>query len=206
VRVRLVAILCVCSPTALADIGIGAVVGDEDAAILVPIRFSSILVEPHLGYHSSDIEGPTTSPTSTDGYSVGVGLFGYRSAGENLTIHYGARLADFSEESSQNQNFNGTPLAKLETELDGYSVTPSVGFHYSIGRMMVGAEIGWQYSEADWKSSYTIFVPSGISSGSVPVTGVFAVGTALPGGTTESSTVSRGTVASIVFRYFFASN
>jgi hypothetical protein len=205
VRAPLFVFLCACAPHAFADIGIGVSTGDSDAAILVPIRFSSILLEPQFGYSSSDFESPRSAPESTDGYSVGIGLFGHRRVGENLSIHYGGRLADFSEKSTSDilDFTTGMTLGESETSLDGYSVTPSVGFHYTISRIMIGAEIGWEYSEADWETSYEIWGLTGPVSNAAVAPFFFA---AAFSAANEASTVSRSTVASLVFRYFFAPN
>jgi hypothetical protein len=64
-------------------------------------------------------------------------------------------------------------------------VTPTAGLQYTIDNIMIGAEIGWEYSEADLELTFSIAPESQ---------------------TLVSSETSRGTVANIVFRYFFGAD
>jgi len=181
-----IVLVCAFTASARADFGIGASVGTEDATILFPIRLSSVIVEPSLGYYDRDIE---PRAVSAEGRSIGVGVFGLSTAGDNLSIYYGARLADLSDESSSAllDPFTALPVGQTRTEVDGYLVAPTVGFQYAISRVVIGAEIGWEYRDVDQEGSTTI------TNG----------GVTLPLSTTRSSTVARGTHATIVFRYFF---
>jgi hypothetical protein len=166
---------------ARADVGIGAALGSDDETILVPIRLSSLIVEPYFGFREIEFDGGA-STASEDTLEVGVGIFGLSTRGENLSIYYGARLAGISEDGSSRGGPNTFP--RTQTDVDGYRVTPAVGFQYTISRVMIGAEMGWTYEETDLTSvttSNNSFTPLRF----------------------ESTTVSQGIHANVVFRFFF---
>ena len=162
-----------------ADVGIGAVVGNEDESILFPIRLSSVIIEPYFGYRESDVEFQPN--TSAEHLEIGVGVFGLSMRGENVSIYYGARLADVSQETSTTlvDPITGLPITALRAEIDGYRIAPTVGFQYTISRVAVGAEIGWAYEEVDQTVGSFAGIPA------------------------ERTTVSKGTQANVVFRFFF---
>jgi hypothetical protein len=165
---------CAFTAPAVADVGVGAVVGNEEA-ILIPIRLSSVIIEPYLGYREADV-----GPTSTEGQTVGVGVFGSSMRGDNVSIYYGARLADINDESSSTlvDPITGLPIAQSRSDIDGYRIAPTVGFQYTISRVAIGAEIGWAYEEVDQSVSFG-------------------------GPSTERTTEAEGTFANVVFRFFF---
>jgi hypothetical protein len=173
-RLTIVLLLCAFTAPAVADVGVGAVVGSEDA-ILFPIRLSSVIIEPYLGLREADVGN-----TSTEGHTIGVGLFGLSMRGDNVSIYYGARVADISDESSGTtiDPITGLPIAQTRADIDGYRIAPTVGFQYAISRVAIGAEIGWAYEEVDQTVSF----------GAV---------------STERNTVGKGTHANVVFRFYF---
>lgn len=167
---------------ARADVGVGAAVGNEDETILFPIRLSSVIIEPYLGYRESDGKFRRNT-SSAESLEVGVGVFGLLMRGDNLSIYYGARLADIrGEEFIQINEPNTFP--ETQTDIDGYRVTPTVGLQYTISRVTIGAEIGLIYEEIDSRST-TIRRLSGATS------------------RMEDTVVSKGTHANVVFRFFF---
>lgn len=178
---RFTVIVSVCAFTApvVADVGVGAAAGSDDRAILFPIRLSSVIIEPYLGYRESDVELESVT-SSAERLEVGVGIFGLSMRRDNLSIYYGARLADISDESSITvvQPLTGLLIEQYRVDIDGYRIAPTVGFQYTISRVAVGAEIGWSYEEAD---------QSDVSFGDL----------------TERTIVSKGTHANVVFRFFF---
>jgi hypothetical protein len=174
-RFTVVVLLCASTAPAVADVGVGAVVGNEDEAILFPIGLSSLIIEPYLGYREAD-----QINASTEAQTVGLGVFGVSMRGDNLSIYYGARLADVSGESSSTtvDPITGLSIVQTRVDIDGFRVSPTVGFQYTISRVAFGAEIGWAYEEIDQTLSF------GATS-------------------TERPLVSRGTQANVVFRFFF---
>jgi hypothetical protein len=170
------------STSAHADVGVGAAVGNEDETILFPIRLTSMLIEPYLGYRESDVEFERNISTA-ERLEVGVGVFGLLMRGENLSMYYGARLADISAEEFVQINEPNT-FPETQTDIDGYRVTPTIGFQYTVSRVMIGAEIGLTYEEIDTTST-TIRRFSGVTTRS------------------EQTLVSKGTHANVVFRFFF---
>lgn len=180
-RLFLVALLCVLGTTARAEFGIGGLVGADDASIVFPIRLSSVMLEPYLGYSNGD---QTVNSTSSEMQSIGLGIFGLKSSDNDISIYYGARLTDLSVDRSSVviNNQTGLPAGRSFTTTDGYAITPTVGFQYDLGRMAVSAEIGWEYREIDEK---------------IRQVGSF-------GAVTSSNTnVSRSTRAAIAIRHFF---
>jgi hypothetical protein len=174
-RFLLVLALCAFTAPARADVGVGAAVGNADETILFPIRLASVIIEPYLGYRESDIAN-----ASMEGYTLGVGVFGLSMRGDNVSIYYGARLADVSQETSTTliDPITGLSIASAQVETDGYRVVPTVGFQYTISRVAIGAEIGWAYEELD-QSTSVLF------------------------GGSDRTAVSKGTHANVVFRFFF---
>ena len=180
--VLVVVLLWAFTAPARADVGIGAAVGSDDETILIPIRLSSLIIEPYFGFREIDSEAGL-STSSTDTLEVGVGIFGLSTRGENLSIYYGARLAGISEKESYDSNRPNT-FPETQSDIDGYRVTPAVGFQYTISRVMIGAEIGWTYEKTDLTSvstSLSSFFPDRF----------------------ESTSVSQGAHANVVFRFFF---
>jgi hypothetical protein len=174
-RFLLVLFVCAFAAPAHADVGVGAAVGSADETILFPIRLSSMIIEPYFGYRDGD-----SGNTSTEAQTIGVGVFGSSTRGDNVSIYYGARLADVSQETSSTftDPFTGLVIAQPRVEIDGYRVAPTFGFQYAISRVAIGAEIGWAYEEVDQTSDPPL---SGISR----------------------TIITRGTRASVVFRFFF---
>jgi hypothetical protein len=172
-RFIVVVSMCAFTAPAVADVGVGAAAGSEDRTILFPIRLSSVIIEPYLGYREDEAELNSVA-SSTERLDIGVGVFGLAMRGDNLSIYYGARLADVSEESSTTVD----EIEQSRVDIDGYRIAPTVGFQYTISRVTVGAEIGWAYEEFDQ-------------------TRVFF------GSPDELTIVSKGTHANVVFRFFF---
>jgi hypothetical protein len=166
---------------ARADVGIGAALGSDDETILIPIRLSSLIIEPYFGFSEIELEAGV-STSSEDTLEVGVGIFGLSVRGENVSIYYGARLAGITGDES----FRGGPntFPRSQANIDGYRVTPAAGFQYTISRVMIGAEIGWTYEETD-------------------VTTVTTSNSSFTPDRFEVTTVSQGTHANVVFRFFF---
>ena len=173
-RFLVVLLICAFTAPARADLGVGAAVGTADETILFPIRLSSVIIEPYFGYREAEVAN-----ASSDALTVGVGVFGLSMRGNDVSIYYGARLADVSGESSSTavDPITGLVLAQQRADIDGYRIAPTVGFQYTISRVAVGAEIGWAYEEVDQSVSF-----GGIS--------------------TERTTVAKGTHANVVFRFF----
>ena len=147
--------------TALADVGIGVSATENDSTIYVPITASRLMFEPYVRYSDHDAVFNSSTPTSGqveeefENYEVGVGIFRPLQPRDRITFYYGGRVAYGQQryESTSVDLFSGTGSPDLfmqRTDLDGYSIIPSLGLTYSvIERLSLGVEVGWYYSELD---------------------------------------------------------
>ena len=137
-----------------ADFGIGASFKSDDQAIYAPISLSSSFrVEPYF------VNVQYTSKNDSYKYSrsireYGVGLFGKKSAKDNVEIYCGARLARV--ETSSRSNYSVDPsdygnISEKENQI-GYAIAPALGFEYFIvPKLSVGGEADYVYRNTDGK-------------------------------------------------------
>jgi hypothetical protein len=165
-RALSIALLAMCSNHVLAaDFGVGVSVQSNDAWIYAPIDVTpGLRIEPSIRFVSSESESQTQSssfglPITTslklesDQREVAVGLFGRASLGESVRLYYGARAAYIDNETKQRiaTSFDTIEdVVEEESSLDGYRISPTLGFEYSINEhFSIGGEAEWFYQDLD---------------------------------------------------------
>ena len=142
------ALLAGCSSHVLAaDFGVGVSVQSNDAWIYAPIDVTpSLRIEPSIRFVDSESESQTQSssfgmPIATsvksesDQRELAVGLFGKTLLGESVRLYYGARAAYIDNETKQRiatRFQNSEDVVEEESSLDGYRISPTLGFEYLI--------------------------------------------------------------------------
>jgi hypothetical protein len=162
--IRIVAALCLLIGclTANADVGLGVSVKSGTAIVYLPVTAGRFMFEPFVRY--TDRESETTripaapvppGTTSTELYALGIGIFRVRLPSDRIAFYYGGRLARLDERSASSSLITSTlpiPIdpSTTSSELDGYSVAPTIGLTYSVvERVSVGVEVGWDHTELD---------------------------------------------------------
>jgi hypothetical protein len=165
-RALSIALLAACSSTVLAaDFGVGVSVQSNDAWIYAPIDVTPrFRIEPSIRLVSAESESQTQSSSfgfpittsvksDTDQYELAVGLFGKTALGESVRLYYGARAAYIDNETKQRivTSFGTTEdVAEQESSLDGYRISPTLGFEYLINEhFSLGGEAEWFYQDLD---------------------------------------------------------
>jgi hypothetical protein len=171
-RALSIALLAGCSSHVLAtDFGVGVSVQSNDAWIYAPIDVTpAFRIEPSIRFFDSESESQTQSssfglPITTSAKSesdqreLAVGLFGKASLGESVRLYYGARAAYIDNETKQRIATRfGTleDLVEQESTLDGYRISPTLGFEYLINEhFSLGGEAEWFYQDLDSDISQT---------------------------------------------------
>jgi hypothetical protein len=166
------AVLALCSSNAFAaDFGVGVSVHTNDAWIYAPIDVTpGFRIEPSIRFVSSESESqtqtssfglPITTAVKSEGdqYELAVGLFGKTAIGESVRVYYGARAAYIENESKLRiTTLFGTSedVAEEESSLDGYRISPTLGFEYLINEhFSLGGEAEWFYQDLDTDISRT---------------------------------------------------
>ena len=164
--------LVACSSHALAaDFGVGVSVQSNDAWIYAPIDVTpGLRIEPSIRFVSSESESQTQSssfgfPITTsvksesDQRELAVGLFGKTLLGESVRLYYGARAAYIDNETKQRiatRFQNSEDVVEEESSLDGYRISPTLGFEYLINEhFSLGGEAEWFYQDLDADISQT---------------------------------------------------
>lgn len=133
---------------AQADVGIGASIRSDDAAVYVPVMAEKLMVEPYVSYsREKDDIGPDSETTT-----IGVGVFGVAAPADNFSIYFGGRLARLNDEvvTPLTDFITGVSVGVTRSETEGYAIAPTLGFQYHvIERFTVGAEVGVEYSDVD---------------------------------------------------------
>jgi hypothetical protein len=163
IRVFAAVCLLIVSLTAQADVGLGVSVKSSTAIVYLPVTAGRFMFEPFVRY--TDRESETTrvpdvppvppGTSSLEVYSVGLGIFRMKLPTERMGLYYGGRIARLEERSESSTLITSTvpitiPPSTLSSELDGYSVAPTVGLTYSVAeRVSVGVEVGVDHTEMD---------------------------------------------------------
>ena len=146
-------------------------VQSNDAWIYAPIDVTpGFRIEPSIRFVSSESESQTQSssfglPITTsvksesDQRELAVGLFGKASLGESVRLYYGARAAYIDSETKQRiatRFGTSEDLVEEESSLDGYRISPTLGFEYLINEhFSLGGEAEWFYQDLDSDISLT---------------------------------------------------
>ena len=171
-RALSIALLAACSSHVLAaDFGVGVSVQSNDAWIYAPIDVTpGFRIEPSIRFLDSESESQTQSasfglPITTSVKSEGdqrelaVGLFGKTLLGESVRLYYGARAAYIDNETKQRiatRFQNSEDVVEEESSLDGYRISPTLGFEYLINEhFSLGGEAEWFYQDLDADISQT---------------------------------------------------
>ena len=171
-RALSIALLAACSSNVLAaDFGVGVSVQSNDAWIYAPIDVTpGLRIEPSIRFVDSESESQTQSssfgvPIATsvksesDQRELAVGLFGKTLLGESVRLYYGARAAYIDNETKQRiatRFQNSEDVVEEESSLDGYRISPTLGFEYLINEhFSLGGEAEWFYQDLDADISQT---------------------------------------------------
>jgi hypothetical protein len=171
-RALSIALLAACSSHVLAaDFGVGVSVQSNDAWIYAPIDVTpGLRIEPSIRFVDSESESQTQSssfgvPIATsvksesDQRELAVGLFGKTLLGESVRLYYGARAAYIDNETKQRiatRFQNSEDVVEEESSLDGYRISPTLGFEYLINEhFSLGGEAEWFYQDLDADISQT---------------------------------------------------
>jgi hypothetical protein len=171
-RALSIALLAGCSSHVLAaDFGVGVSVQSNDAWIYAPIDVTpAFRIEPSIRFFDAESESQTQSSSfglpittsvksASDQRELAVGLFGKASLGESVRLYYGARAAYIDNETKQRIATRfGTleDLVEQESTLDGYRISPTLGFEYLINEhFSLGGEAEWFYQDLDSDISQT---------------------------------------------------
>jgi hypothetical protein len=171
-RALSIALFAACSSNVLAaDFGVGVSVQSNDAWIYAPIDVTpGLRIEPSIRFVDSESESQTQSssfgvPIATsvksesDQRELAVGLFGKTLLGESVRLYYGARAAYIDNETKQRiatRFQNSEDVVEEESSLDGYRISPTLGFEYLINEhFSLGGEAEWFYQDLDADISQT---------------------------------------------------
>jgi hypothetical protein len=133
-----------------ADFGLGVSVRSDDGALYAPIDISkSFRLEPSVRYASSEQTNDVTSGTEIKQLEVGIGVFGLAQVTESARLYYGVRLA-YLDQQIDSFYFGNSGRTTVEDGQDGYSVGPTLGFEYLIGKhFSVGGEASYAFVDLE---------------------------------------------------------
>ena len=140
-----------------AEFGFGASFKSDETAIYFPVHIGSrVIVEPYFSF-VDDESLAFSAKVSLEDTEIGVGLFGRVNPTEKASAYLGVRAAYIRSEQTVEQEISlVTPggrtsqVVATQTENDGYSIAPTLGFEYFIiDRLTIGAEVAWEYRDLD---------------------------------------------------------
>ena len=148
------------SPYAVSsNFGLGASIKTGESTVYLPIRVSeNFLVEPFLRYSKDNSEtysvGSNVSyDTSNTSLNFGVGLFKTTDVSEDIKFYYGGRIAYSNNETRYNIS-EDSEVNNFTQELDGYTLSPTIGFEYIITNgFSVAIEAEWSFFNLDGEIS-----------------------------------------------------
>jgi len=179
------------SQTAVAEnLGLGVSIKSNDASIYLPINVhEEFRVEPFISYSSYDgrenEEGLEISyKNNYSNLNFGIGFFKIQALKEQISAYYGLRSSYTKNEQSFNRIEESNKYGN-EKETSGYTVSPIIGFEYSIiNDLLVGFEAEWWFSDLEGKE---------VTSYGEPVDDI----------KTNIKNKSQGTNTRVTVRYFF---